>query len=391
MQVAPLSQLRPSHWGVAALLIAPVLPIMQAVLLAPALPEITRSFSDNPEASFMARLLLVAPTIAIILVAPWIGYFADRLHKGHLLSGGFLVYAACGIIAYLCSTLEQIILVRLVMGVSLAVVVTVSTVLVGDYFAGVERETVLGRQNAGRGIVGALFPIIGGAVALFDWRLIFLVNGLALALIVPAWRLPQSGAGRSSSTSDFRYRTALLIYSLSFFGALVLYLLTLQIGFHLSEMGIRSPVWPGIALGIASLSAAACSLYYGRVRAWLSFAGAAGIAFSLMALGYGLIAISATGTAAFVGLVFAGLGFGLNTPNCSAWLLSKVAAGARGKALGGLTTAFFLGQFASPFVYEPMVRLAGSGGTFFLIAVASLVVAAALIVSTRRSVPVTSG
>ena len=54
MQVAPLSQLRPSHWGVAALLIAPVLPIMQAVLLAPALPEITRSFSDNPEASFMA-------------------------------------------------------------------------------------------------------------------------------------------------------------------------------------------------------------------------------------------------------------------------------------------------------------------------------------------------
>jgi MFS family permease len=255
----------------------------------------------------MARLLLVAPTIAIILVAPWIGYFADRLHKGHLLSGGFLVYAACGIIAYLCSTLEQIILVRLVMGVSLAVVVTVSTVLVGDYFAGAEREMVLGRQNAGRGIVGALFP---SSAALLRFRLatIFLVNGLALALIVPAWRLPQSAdAGRSSSTSDFRYRTALLIYSLSFFRALVLYLLTLQIGFHLSEMGIRSPVWPGIALGIASLSAAACSLNYGRVRAWLSFAGAAGIAFSLMALGYGLIAISATGTAAFVGLVVAGL------------------------------------------------------------------------------------
>jgi MFS family permease len=340
----------------------------------------------------MARLLLVAPTIAIILVAPWVGYIADHLHKRHLLSGGLLVYAACGIIAYLFSTLEQIILVRLVMGVSLAVVVTISTVLVGDYFAGVERETVLGRQNAGRGIVGALFPIIGGAIALFDWRFIFLVNGLALALIVPAWRLPQSTeAGRSSGTSDFRYRTALLIYSLSFFGALVLYLLTLQIGFHLTEMGIRSPVWPGIALGVASLSAAVCSLYYGRVRAWLSFASAAGIAFGLMALGYGLIAISATGTAAFVGLVFAGLGFGLNTPNCSAWLLSKVAAGARGKALGGLTTAFFLGQFASPFVYEPMVRFAGSGGTFFLIAVASLVVAAALIVSTRRSVLVTSG
>jgi len=188
----------------------------------------------------------------------------------------------------------------------------------------------------------------------------------------------------------FRYRSALLIYALCFFGALILYLLTLQIAFHLSEMGVTSPIWPGVALGAASLSAAVCSLQYGRVRAWLSFTGVAGVAYGLMSVGYGLIAYATTPGVAFVGLVLAGLGFGLNTPNCPAWLLSKVAGGARAKALGGLTTAFFLGQLASPFVYEPIVSAVGSSGTFLLISIASILVAASLTVPMRGTLSATS-
>jgi len=388
MEGSDLSQHRPSRWGLSVLLIAPVLPIMQAVLLAPALPAITGDFLQIPEARFMARLLLVAPTVAIILVAPWIGYFAERFEKRRLLAWGFLGYAACGIIAFFCTTLEQIIVTRLVMGICLAIVVTIAAVLVGDYFAGPERETVLGRQNAGRGFVGALFPVVGGLIVLFDWRWIFLANALALALVAPSWMLPPSPAVRQAGGGGpFRHRDALAVYALCFLGALVLYLLTLQIAFHLAEMGFLSAVWPGVALGLASLSAAVCSLRYGGVRPRLSFTSVAGLAFALMGSGYALIAYANSTVTVFVGLVLAGLGFGLNTPNCPAWLLAKVGADVRAKALGGLTTAFFLGQLVSPFVYEPIVRAVGSSGTFALISVVSFLVAVSVVMPTRRTFP----
>jgi hypothetical protein len=57
-----------------------------------------------------------------------------------------------------------------------------------------------------------------------------------------------------------------------------------------------------------------------------------------------------------------------------AWLLGRVPTGARGRALGGLTSAIFLGQIVAPFVYDPLVRVFGSGDTFLSVGVASLLI-----------------
>jgi MFS family permease len=74
----------------------------------------------------------------------------------------------------------------------------------------------------------------------------------------------------------------------------------------------------------------------------------------------------------------AGCGFGLNLPNCTAWLLSRVPESTRGRASGGLATSMFLGQLLSPFLYDPLVAYHGSRGAFLDVAVASILVAAAL-------------
>jgi MFS family permease len=94
-----------------------------------------------------------------------------------------------------------------------------------------------------------------------------------------------------------------------------------------------------------------------------------------MSFGYILIGGFGSLAAVMIGLVLSGLGFGLNVPNCSAWLLSKVPTNARGKALGGLTSAIFLGHIAAPFVYDPLVHVLGSGNTFLSVAVVSMLIA----------------
>ena len=77
---------------------------------------------------------------------------------------------------------------------------------------------------------------------------------------------------------------------------------------------------------------------------------------------------------ALIGLIIAGLGFGLLMPNLNVWLSSIIPDTLRGRALGGLTTFFFLGQFLSPVVSQPVTNLFGLGKTYNLAGIALLIV-----------------
>ena len=91
-----------------------------------------------------------------------------------VLTAGLLLYAACGVACFVSATLEQIAIARFVLGFALAAITTGTTALIGDYFTGATREAVFGWQNALRGVANTAFPIVGAAIALVDWRLIFL-------------------------------------------------------------------------------------------------------------------------------------------------------------------------------------------------------------------------
>ena len=65
-------------------------------------------------------------------------------------------------------------------------------------------------------------------------------------------------------------------------------------------------------------------------------------------------------------------------PNLNVWLSNEVPNVLRGRALGGLTTFMFLGQFLSPIVSQPVSQALGMTATYGLAGVV-LVVAASLI------------
>src|SRR5690606_41027457 len=65
-----------------------------------------------------------------------------------------------------------------------------------------------------------------------------------------------------------------------------------------------------------------------------------------------------------VGLCLTGTSTGLQMPTLNNWLTDLASSAVRGKVLGALTTALFLGQFVSPLVLTPLLaRLSYS--TFF--------------------------
>ena len=140
-------------------------------------------------------------------------------------------------------------------------------------------------------------------------------------------------------------------------------------------------MFAGLALGAPCLTGILIGTLYGRVRQLFAFRSIAAMAFALMGIGYGVISIAASVPLIVLGLLLAGFGFGLNQPNCSAWLLNVVATEFRGRAAAALTFAVCAGQLASPFVYQPLVAIVGSAASFAIVSGICLMVAMGMLFS----------
>jgi MFS family permease len=77
------------------------------------------------------------------------------------------------------------------------------------------------------------------------------------------------------------------------------------------------------------------------------------------------------------------MAFGLLLVNTNAWFLSQVPPSKRGRASGLLTSSFFLGQFASPLLFQPIVAHFGIQGLFLLVSGFAVLVALVLFVKSR--------
>ncbi|MCP4361027.1 MAG: NmrA family NAD(P)-binding protein [Chloroflexi bacterium] len=75
-------------------------------------------------------------------------------------------------------------------------------------------------------------------------------------------------------------------------------------------------------------------------------------------------------------MLIGGLGIGLFPPNNSVWLASVTPSLLRGRAVGGMTSALFLGQFFSPIITQPLIQQIGIANTFATAGAASILVAA---------------
>jgi predicted MFS family arabinose efflux permease len=155
-----------------------------------------------------------------------------------------------------------------------------------------------------------------------------------------------------------------LTYAIALISQIVFYLIPVQLPFYLQKLVQASGSQSGLAIALATGCSAVSSILYQRVKARLSFISIYGIAFLNMGLGYELISIGTGYGVILPGLAIAGLGLGLLMPNMNFCLASISPSAARGRVLGGLTTSFFLGQFLSPLVSQPLTQFAGLAGTY---------------------------
>lgn len=358
------------------LLLCSTLTVMAAATITPSLAGIAAHFADTPHAGMLTRLVLTLPALFIVLAAPWAGRACDRRGRKPVLLTGLALYVIAGSAGALAPSLSLLLVSRAVLGVGIACLMTATTTMIADSSHGSAQTRLLGLQGAFMAGGGVVFVFAGGLAAEVHWRVAFGVYLLALLLLPAMLRLPETRSARSVDDPPAtglplvqRLRQLGVIYALAFVGMALFYLMPVYMPFLLSERFALSAGWVGAFIALCNVAAMVSGTQFGRIRARVPSLGMVAITAGLLAGGYAVVAMSYSMAWVVLGLVVAGAGLGFMVPNLNHWAVQNTDAAQRGQALGGLTTAFFLGQFASPLLAQPVASQWGNGGLYAAAAV----------------------
>lgn len=376
----------------ATLLAVSMLTVMAGATIAPSLPAMARQFAGVENAELLVRLILTIPALSIALGGPLAGFLTDRFGRRPVLIGATLLYGVAGASGGMVASLPIILLGRAALGLAVAGIMTSSIALIADLFRGQARTGFLGIQSAFMAYGGVLFLLAGGTLATLSWRAPFFLYLLSLplcALVLLVLGEPERARPQRGATRDpFPWGRLLPVYAIAFVGMVVFYLLPVQLPFLLERNLGVAPSLVGVALAFTPLVAGTMSLQYRRIRARLGFWQITALLFFLIGCGYLLIGLADGYLALLPGLLIAGIGLGLLFPNGNVWTSSLAPEDLRGRALGGLTTAVYLGQFMSPLLI-PFGRLGGLAAGYRItgvaVAILALILAVVLLIGLRRS------
>ncbi|MGB3796230.1 MAG: MFS transporter [Alteraurantiacibacter sp.] len=371
------------------ILAASVMPIMAIISLVPVLPLLMREFGGEAGSEFLVPMALTIPALCVAIFSPVAGWLSDRLGRKNLLVAALVLYAGFGIIPWFLTDLFQIIGARVALGIVEAIIMTVATALIGDYFEGERREKWIALQIAFGSLAAiALIAVGGGLGEALGSRGPFLLYLLALpvALAAALGLFEPATHSRSEDTtkSGFPFGAVFPLVLTTLGVGVIFYTMIVQLGPILERSGTVSPGVIGLIGAGTNLGVAAGSLIFNKLK---SRAGPHLLLVGLIVAtaGYAGAALSSQLASISVFAVVACIGSGILLPNMLTWTMRRLPAPMRGRGMGMWTGSFFLGQFLAPLVIAAVVQVSRTLGNALLIyAAAAAIGAIATAVITRQ-------
>lgn len=367
------------------LLLPSTLVVMGIIVLVPVLPAMAAHFAGLSYPDIRVGVVLTTPALMVVLFAGVAGLLADLLGRRRLLIASMVVYACAGVLPFFMEAFWPILASRVVVGLCEAVVITTSTAMIGDYFAGAERDKWLGYQVAVASAGATVLILAGGILGgLFGWQGPFLVYVLPLPLAAGvAWLLwevaPDTARGEqagSASWAGFPGRAFAAICAVTLFGSYLFYLTQVEMSFALARLGVTDPQRAGILISLASIGVIVGSVAFKRFST-LPVARLLGINLCIagvMLVGMGLAAtVGVLVPVAFVNE--AGAAMILST--LLTWAVRTLPFEHRGRGTGLWQATFAVGQFLVSITVPLLNAVTGGLGQSFILIGGVTVVAAA--------------
>lgn len=346
----------------ASILSMSLLTVMAGAAIAPALGIIKSHFSTASD--LQMQFLISLPALFIILTNLAFPYICRILKTKKIAIIGLLSYVFFGTIPFFIDEISIILIFRALFGVSVGIIMPLSTGLISFYFPPQQQSELMGFSAAMNQLGGIVATLLAGILASISWNYAFLVYLLGLiAIIFIAVALPDEKLGTSLKNHDkvenlLRFHPSVvgmfLLMSLFFVFPSNFAIIT-SITTDLSSNQITL-----IMVGLDIIAFFAGIFFYSAMKYFRrTMKYFAPISFII---GYSLYSISSVSIAMIIcGSIFIGIATGLGVPYLNTIASIKGGKNAALTVMPLISASLYIGQFLSPLYISNLGNLMFSG------------------------------
>lgn len=331
-----------------------LLTVMAGAAMAPALWAVKAHFAGKPD--LLIQFIVSLPALFIIVTNLCFPLLCRIAKTKSIAVAGLVLYVVSGTGAFFLEDISAILVLRALLGVSVGMIMPLSTGLLSYYFPPEDQSRLMGLCAAMNQIGGVIATLIAGVLAKVGWNYAFLVYSMGLfVLVLVLLFLPNERLDAPKGSGGF-------IHNLKRFYPSVLGMLLLMICFFIfptnfSAVCVRmtnlDPIAVTIIMVALDVVAALVGVVFGGMmrRFRLSVKYFAPTSFLL---GYLCFATSQSLPSLLAGCLFIGIATGIGVPYLNTIASIKAGQDAATTVMPLLSAALYAGQFLSPLVATPL-------------------------------------
>lgn len=356
--------------------------VMAGAAISPVLGLIAEAFPDASPT--MIKLILTAPSIMIIPFSFLSSYLATKITKRTIILFGLIIYIIGGVGPQLLSSIEIILLLRLLLGAGVGLLMPLSMSLINDYYTGKERTQMMGFNSAFSNFGGIITMLVAGWLATFGWRTPFNVYFLGLGIFILIFFFLPKGEVQKPLNHEPKTKLPFAVYGYSLaMGGVMLayYAIATNMALYLEQNNLGGASVAGTVVAFTTVGGMTTSLLLVHLEAALKrFI----IPVMLLGMGLGFLMLTFTNSVILViiSVCFVGFAQGSLFPVIVIKALDKVKPTQADRAVAMTSSFTFLGQFLSPVVLDAAGTIAGTTAIRFQYGTLAIVIIITVLIIT---------
>ena len=341
----------------ATILSMSLLTVMAGAAIAPALGIIKAHFSEAP--AMLVQFIVSMPALLIIITNLFFLSLSRVLRTRAIATTGLLLYVVAGAGCFFVDDIYLLLTMRALLGVSVGLVMPLSTGLLAYYFPPEQQAQLMGLSAAMNQMGGVVATLLAGLLATIEWNDAFLVYLLGLIALVMVWLwLPDEQLGSANKRGVPFHPRQLLKFHPSVIGMLLLMMIFFIFPTNFAivasqQQGLSTGLITVIMVGldvVAFFIGLAFGSLMNRFRQSVKY-----FAPLFFLLGYASYLVPSV-SMAVLGSVFIGMANGVGVPYLNTIASIKGGKNSATTVMPLLSAALYLGQFISPLIVIPMSK-----------------------------------
>lgn len=333
-----------------------LLTVMAGAAIAPALGVIKSHFSDEP--ALLVQFIVSIPALFIIITNLFFLTISRHFGTRTIALTGLTLYVVAGAGCWFVNNIHVLLLLRAVLGVSVGLIMPLSTGLLSFYYPPEEQARLMGLSAAMNQLGGVVATLLAGLLSTISWNYAFLVYLLGLiAIVLVVSFLPNDRLGSSNKRGVPFHPRQLLKFHPSVIGMLLLMMIFFV---YPTNLAITARQQAGLSVEettvlMMSLDVVAflVGLAFGKLMEWFRqpikyFAPV------FFMVGYSFFSVAHSTALLIVGAIFIGLASGVGVPYLNTIASIKGGKNSSTTVMPLISAALYMGQFFSPIVITPL-------------------------------------